>query len=233
MQGLTEMPRLAGPMTKVVLIFAVLVGVFPKIALIYIACGLYDVLRNTERTPELFEKYFLGEGLPFWLPSPVWLMSPLNALLDLLSLPYLNKGVFTLDDLPREHQDEIVRLIRSTRSHELIEQLRAAASAEKRSMFFFKYYRTNVGQAGNFSEFHEEYKWIVTIGVSVFNRRQSVSKHFGPVGRVRWNRARCEDRVWACARARTGFYDLRASPIRPPPEGYPSNRPRRDVARGG
>lgn len=175
------MPRLAGPTAKVVVIFAALAYVFPKIALIYIACGLYDVLRNTERTPELYEKYFLGEGLPFWLPSPVWLLSPLNTLLDLLSLPYLNKGVFTLDDLPGEHQDEIGRLIRSTRSHELIEQLQVAASAEKRSMFFFKYYRTNVEQAGNFSEFHKDYKWIVTIGVSVFNRRQSVSKHFGPL----------------------------------------------------
>ncbi len=175
------MRRLVGPITKVALIFAVLAAVAPKIALIYVICGIYDVLRNTERTPELFEKYFLGEGLPFWLPSPVWLLSPLNTLLDLLSLPYLNKGNFALGDLPKEHQDEIVRLIRSTRPRELIDQLQPAASAERRSMFFFKYYGMNIEQIVDLPELHDDYKWIVTIGVSVFNRRQSVSKHFGPL----------------------------------------------------
>ncbi len=110
------MRRLAGPITKIVLILAVLAYVFPTMALVYVFCGIYDVLRNTERTPELFEKYFLGEGLPVWLPSPVWLLSPLNALLDLLSLPFVNRGVFRLDDLPQTHRKEIVRLIESTRA---------------------------------------------------------------------------------------------------------------------
>lgn len=175
------MRRLAVPMAKVALILVVLAYALPKIALIYIACGLYDVLRNTERSPELFEKYFLGEGLPFWLPSPVWLLSPLNTLLDLLSLPYRNRGIFTLNDLPMEHQEEIARLIRSTRSRDLIDQLQPVASAERRSMFFSKYYGINVDKVGKFSEFHENCKLIVTVGVSVFNKRQSVSKHFGPL----------------------------------------------------
>ena len=43
-------------MAKVVLILAVLAYVFPTMALIYVLCGIYDVLRNTERTRELFEK---------------------------------------------------------------------------------------------------------------------------------------------------------------------------------
>ena len=89
------MRRLAGPITKVVLILAVLAYGLPKIALIYVLCGIYDVLRNTDRTRELFEKYFLGEGLPFWLPSPVWLLSPLNGALDLLSLPF-STGAFSI-----------------------------------------------------------------------------------------------------------------------------------------
>lgn len=175
------MRRLAGRVVKVVVILALLAYFFPKVALIYILCGIYDVLRNDERTPELFEKYFLGEGLPFWLISPVWLLSPVNTLLDLLALPYVNKGVYRLDDLPAEHKAEIVRLINSTRTRDVVGELQAAASAEKRSMFFFKFYGANVQQTANIPEFYYDYKNIITIGVSVFNKRQSVSKHFGPL----------------------------------------------------
>ncbi len=175
------MRRLAGPITKIVLILAVLAYVFPTMALVYVFCGIYDVLRNTERTPELFEKYFLGEGLPVWLPSPVWLLSPLNALLDLLSLPFVNRGVFRLDDLPQTHRKEIVRLIESTRALDVVGRLQAAASEQKRSMFFFKWYGVDIAQSADIPAFHQDYEYIVTIGVSVFNKRQSVSRHFGPL----------------------------------------------------
>ena len=160
---------------KLVLIVVPLAYVFPKFVLFYIACAIYDVSRNSERTPEVLEKYFLRDGLP------VWLLSPVNALLDLLSLPYVNKGVYKLDDLPPEHQGEIARLIESARRQDLVGRLQMAASAQKRSMFFFKFYGTNVETVAHIPEFHENYKHIVTIGVSVFNKRQSVSKHFGPL----------------------------------------------------
>ena len=175
------MPRLAREGAKIALIFLPLACVLPKFALFYIACGIYDVSRNARRTPELFEKYFLAEGLPAWLLPPVWLLSPVNALLDLLSLPYINKGVYKLDDLPPAHQGEIVRLVDSARAQNLIGRLHDMASAQKRSMFFFKWYGINVETVARIPEFHENYNHIVTIGVSVFNKKQSVGKHFGPL----------------------------------------------------
>ena len=160
---------------KLLLIAVPLAYVLPKLVLVYLVCALYDVSRNSERTPELFEKYFLREGLT------TWLLSPVNALLDLLSLPYVNKGIYKLGDLPLEHQGEIVRVIELARRQDLVGRLQMAASAQKRSMFFFKFYGTNVETVAHVPEFHENYKHIVTIGVSVFNNRQSVSKHFGPL----------------------------------------------------
>jgi hypothetical protein len=160
---------------KLVLIIVPLTYLFPKFVLFYFACALYDVSRNSKQSPELLEEYFLRDGLP------VWLLSPVNALLDLLSLPYVNNGVYKLDDLPPGHQDEIVRLIETTRRQDLVGRLQTAAAAQKRSMFFFKFYGMNVETVVNVPEFHENYKYIVTIGVSVFNKKQSVSAHFGPL----------------------------------------------------
>jgi len=165
----------ARQIAKVVFILVPLAYFFPKIVLAYLLCGLYDVSRNDERTLELFERYFLGNGLL------VWLLSPINVLLDLLSLPYVNKGVYRLADLPQGHQREITSLIESARRQDLVRQLQQAASAEMRSMFFFKWYGTNVETLARVPEFHEKYKYITTIGVSVFNKRQSTAKHFGPL----------------------------------------------------
>jgi beta-hydroxylase len=169
------MRRAARQIAKVVFILVPLAYFFPKIVLAYLLCGLYDVSRNDERSVELFEKYFLGNGLL------VWLLSPINILLDVLSLPYLNKGVYQLADLPQGHQREIKSLIESARRQDLVRQLQQAASAEMRSMFFFKWYGANVETLARVPEFHRGYKYITTIGVSAFNKRQSTTKHFGPL----------------------------------------------------
>ena len=149
--------------------------VFPKIFLVYAICGIYDVSRNDERTLALIERYFLGNG--FF----VFLLSPVNALLDLLSLPYVNQGVYRLEDLPDGHQKEIVRLIDAAGRANLVRQLEQASASGTRSMFFFKWYGTNVETVADVPEFHDEFRYITTIGVSVFNKKQSTSKHFGPL----------------------------------------------------
>lgn len=169
------MRKILRQFAKVLLIVVPAAFFFPKIFLTYAICGLYDVLRNDRRTPELFRQYFLGNGIT------VWLLSPINALLDLLSLPFVNKGVYRLEDLPAGHQTEIVRLIEAARRQDLVGQLQQAAAGDARSMIFFKWYGANVETAVRAPEFHEEFKWITTIGVSVFNKRQSTSKHFGPL----------------------------------------------------
>ena len=167
------MRRTVRRIAKVILIAAPVAYFFPKIFLLYAMCGIYDVSRNDERTAELIGRYFLGNGVV------AWLLSPLNVLLDLLSLPYLNRGVYRLSDLPEAHQREVSRLIDAAGSRNLVPQLEQAAAGGKRSMFFFKWYGTNLETVANVPEFHDEFRYITTIGVSVFNRKQSTSEISG------------------------------------------------------
>ena len=48
-------------------------------------------------------------------------------------------------------------------------------------MFFFKWYGADVDTIVDVPPFHEDYKHIKTIGVSVFSKKESTSKHFGPL----------------------------------------------------
>ncbi len=158
--------------------FAVLLPLgyfFPKVTLFYLACGLYDVSRNSDFSLSLVSQYFFGNGLL------TWLLSPLNILLDLVSLPFVNKGIYRLEDLPPAHQDEVRRLIESAHRQQLVEKLQTVAADQKRSMFFFKWYGNDVKTVVDVPAFHENYRFIKTIGVSVFNKKQSTSAHFGPV----------------------------------------------------
>src|SRR5690242_20782166 len=65
---------------------------FPKIAIFYAICGAYDVSRNKRLSFSTLRRYFIGNGFG------TWVLSPFNTLLDLLSLPYVNKGVYQLED---------------------------------------------------------------------------------------------------------------------------------------
>jgi beta-hydroxylase len=48
-------------------------------------------------------------------------------------------------------------------------------------MIFFKWYGENVDTFLQTPSFHKPWKYIQTIGVSIFNRKISTSKHFGPI----------------------------------------------------
>jgi beta-hydroxylase len=146
---------------------------FPKIALVFAIFGAYDVTRNRPITPELFRRYLIGNGFG------TWLLSPLNSLLDLLSLPYINKGVYRLADLPPEHQDEIKRLIQAANDADLVPKLEQHVKENKRTMLFFRWYGMNLDASLKVPALHQPWKYIQTIGVSVFNRKVTTSKHFG------------------------------------------------------
>src|ERR1700741_4481032 len=90
---------------------------FPKIALFYWICGAYDVSRSRPLNAELLRRYFIGNGFG------TWMLSPVNVLLDLLSLPYINKGVYRLADLPPAYQDEVKRLVQAANDADLVRQL--------------------------------------------------------------------------------------------------------------
>ena len=146
---------------------------FPRLAIFYALCGTYDACRNRPVNAETLRRYFIGNG---W---GTWVLSPINILLDLLSLPYINKGVYRLADLPPAYQDEVTRVIRVANDADLVRQLEERSKENQRTMFFFRWYGANTNTSPNVPAFHQPWKYVQTIGVSIFNRRISTSKHFG------------------------------------------------------
>lgn len=158
-----------------VVVFLPLGYFFPKLMLFYAVCGIYDVARNRNIDGGVIQRYFLGNGIA------TWLLSPFNILLDLLCLPYTNKGVYKLEDLPPSYQAEIRRLIDTAMKQNLVRQLEERSKDNQRTMIFFKWYGVNVNTFLNIPAFHEEWKYVQTIGVSIFNKKASTSKHYGPM----------------------------------------------------
>ncbi|MCX7663980.1 MAG: aspartyl/asparaginyl beta-hydroxylase domain-containing protein [Gemmataceae bacterium] len=145
------------------------------VAGIFFLGGLLDVLRNSTRNLSTFDRYFAGNGVL------TWVLSPVNLFLDFLCLPYWNKGVYRLDQLPQGHQAEIQKLIEAAHSRNLIQMLESKMEGKKRGMIFFKWYGKNIPTSVDMPEYHEKYKYIRTIGVSIFNKRSSTGLHYGPL----------------------------------------------------
>ena len=164
--------------------FGLFIYFLPKTALFYALCGAYDVSRNRGLSATTLRRYFIGNG--FF----TWVVSPFNCLLDLLSLPYVNKGVYRLEDLPASHQDEIKRLIRVTNDADLVRQVEERSKEHRRAMFFWRTYGIEYDSVVNVPAYYEPWKYIKTIGLSVFNRKVTTSPHFGwlrPTFRVLYN----------------------------------------------
>lgn len=145
------------------------------IAAIFFFGGLLDVLRNSTRNLSTFDRYFAGNGVL------TWVLSPVNLFLDFLCLPYWNKGIYRLDQLPQGHQAEIQKLIDAAHSRNLIQMLESKMADKKRGMIFFKWYGKNLPTSVDMPEYHENYIYIRTIGVSIFNKRSSTGLHYGPL----------------------------------------------------
>jgi aspartyl/asparaginyl beta-hydroxylase (cupin superfamily) len=147
---------------------------FPIPFVVFVMCGVWDVSRNGGLDVSVLKQYFLKNGITTWLASPI------NIGLDILALPYINKGVYKLSDLPTSYQAEINSLIRTAGDLDLVGRLRRKTEGLPRAMFFFKWYGRNVENEFDLPEFHADFKYIRTIGVSVFRERESTSRHFGP-----------------------------------------------------
>ena len=157
-------------------VFLALAAIFaPKVLIFFLCCGLLDVLRNQHRNYATLDRYFAGNGVL------TWLLSPFNLLMDVLALPYWNQGIYRLADLPQDYQDEINAVIAAAHQHELVEKLATRVEGKQRGMIFFKWYGKNLPTSLDVPEFHRPYRFIRTIGVSIFNKKQSTGKHFGPL----------------------------------------------------
>jgi beta-hydroxylase len=64
---------------------------------------------------------------------------------------------------------------------EIITELGRRMVEKKRGMIFFKWYGKNISNSLTIPEFHQQFKYIKTIGVSIFNKKQSTSIHYGPL----------------------------------------------------
>jgi hypothetical protein len=149
--------------------------VFPKLTLFYVLCGAYDVARNKPLDWFVVRQYSIGNGVPTWLAAPF------NILIDILTLPYINKGVYRLEDLPPGYRGEVARLIDVAKKENLVDQVAARINEIERTMIFFKWYGENIETFLKTPAFHERWTYIQTIGVSVFNKKVKTSKHFGPI----------------------------------------------------
>lgn len=152
------------------------IGFFiPRIALVYLICGIIDFSRSHKYDSTSIRRYFLGNGIL------TWVFSPFNLLIDLLSNK--NKGIYQLEDLPITCQEEINQLINTAQNQpQIIEELSKRMDEKRRGMIFFKWYGKNINnEALDISEFHQQFKYIRTIGVSIFNKNQSTSIHYGPL----------------------------------------------------
>ncbi len=159
------------------LVTAVIVALgwfFPIPVLALILCGVWDVSRNRGLDFGVVRQYFTRNGIGTWLASPV------NILLDILALPYINKGVYELEDLPKPYQEEIGALLKKADELGVGEMVDKKTEGMKRAMYFFKWYGKNIDAGIDIAEFHQKYKFVRTIGVSVFRERESTSRHFGP-----------------------------------------------------
>jgi aspartyl/asparaginyl beta-hydroxylase (cupin superfamily) len=160
---------------KRIVALALAIYFIPIFLAIYVALGLLDFSRNSRRTLSALDRYFAGNGLF------TWLLSPFNLLMDVITLPYWNRGVYQLSDLPEPYRDEINAIIEAAYRNDLVEKLQSKLGEKKRGMIFFKWYGKNVQTSVEVPEYHRHFRFIRTIGVSIFNTKQSTGKHFGPL----------------------------------------------------
>jgi aspartyl/asparaginyl beta-hydroxylase (cupin superfamily) len=167
--------RTSKKVAKRVVPLALAVYFIPYCLVVYAVLGLLDFARNKGRKLASLDRYFVGNGVF------TWLLSPFNLLMDVLALPYWNKGVYKLSDLPASYQDELKTIIEAAHERDLVGKLSSKLDERKRGMIFFKWYGKNVQTSVDIPEFHAKFKYIRTIGVSIFNKKQSTGKHFGPL----------------------------------------------------
>lgn len=165
--------KLIKRLVKRFLIIAPITYLYWPLTVVYLATGLYDVFRQKNKDKYfVFMQYFMENGLL------TWIFSPLNTAIDVLSLPYINKQIYKLEDLPTGHQEEIRTLLNETPKHEVSNAMNKLASLN-RSMMFYKWYGQNVEANYPCELFHTNFKTILTIGVSNFKSKAKTRAHFG------------------------------------------------------
>jgi len=160
---------------KLALVLVPMMIFCPVILVLYLVCGVIDVCRNKPADTDTLLRYFTGNGIL------TWLLSPFNLFLDVISDK--NPGVYKLEDLPFSYQEEISTLLEDVNANRdfIKKEMASRLSEIERGMLFFKWYGDNLDTSFSVPAFHKPYKFVKTIGVSVFNRQKATSTHFGPL----------------------------------------------------
>jgi beta-hydroxylase len=171
MPGIKRLRRIA--IFAVILLMALYFA--PVFTLLYLICGTLDIARHDKIDVGTIEKYFTGNGLL------TWLLSPINLLADLLS--YRNRIIYRLEDLPSAHRAEIETCVNEfiANGPRIKEHVAKQFGNAKRAMLTFKWYDAPQSTTLAIPAFTRDYRYIKTIAVSVFNTRESTSRHFGPL----------------------------------------------------
>ncbi|NVK34962.1 MAG: aspartyl/asparaginyl beta-hydroxylase domain-containing protein [Rhodobacteraceae bacterium] len=160
-------------LARVVIPLAILIWLVPWLALFFVVCGILDLARHKRFDPALIAKYFSGNGLL------TWLLSPVNLFFDLISKR--NHYRMQLSEFPDEERAEIEGMLKvfDTRRDEILADLQGRMDGKRRGMVFYRWY----DQPADLSipEFNRDFKYVKTIGVSIFNGQEKTSLHFGPL----------------------------------------------------
>lgn len=166
--------KLIRRLTKRGIALAIFAYLYWPLPVLYLITGFYDVIRQKNRDKNfVFKQYFLVNG------TLAWIFSPLNTLIDIISLPYINKQVYQLEDLPKRHQEEIKTILNEAPNAQLVQSLEELAIAEERTMLFYKWYGMNVQNNYPCELFHRNFSRVLTIGISSFKAQAETSAHFG------------------------------------------------------
>ena len=138
--------------------------VYPPIPIVYLATGVYEVLRHGRDLATISHQYFLVNG------GLTWFLSPLNTLIDILCLPFVNKKIYKLADFPNAYQKEILQVTTACPAEAIIAEVQRRRHADKRTLMIYKWYGFNNG-AADCTLFQKKFKFVLTIGVSTFSRK--------------------------------------------------------------
>jgi beta-hydroxylase len=146
--------------------------VYPPVAIVYLATGVYEVLRHGRNLAAISHQYFLVNG------GLTWFLSPLNTLIDILSLPFVNKKIYKLADFPKAYQEEILQVTAGCPAEAIIAEVHRRSHADERTLMIYKWYGFN-NPAADCNLFQKKFKYVLTIGVSTFAPQTKTSRHFG------------------------------------------------------
>lgn len=150
-----------------------IVGYFyPPVAIMYLVTGVYEVVRHGRDLATIGHQFFLING------GLTWALSPLNTLIDIVSLPFINKKIYKLSDFPKEYQEEIRQVTTGCPAGEIIAEVQRRSQADERTMMIYKWYGFNNAGA-ECKPLQKNFKYILTVGVSSFAPNTQTSKHFG------------------------------------------------------